>query len=138
MKIFIDTNIFLDALLKREPFRVYSENLLNLCDDKIFTAFTSCVSFINLTYFLQRFSKKDYLESLKRILNSIDIIPLENKDFRKAISFRFSDTEDAYQYAAALKEKDIKFIITRNVNDFKNSSIPAITAEEFLLQYSRF
>jgi predicted nucleic acid-binding protein len=30
MKIFIDTNIFLDALLKREPFKIPAEQLLNL------------------------------------------------------------------------------------------------------------
>jgi predicted nucleic acid-binding protein len=136
MKIFIDTNIFLDALLKREPFKISAEQLLNLCDEKVFTAFTSCVSFINITYFLQRFNRTGYLESLERILKTISIIPLENKDFKKAISFNFADTEDAYQYAAALKEKGIKYIITRNLRDFNKSTIPAISAEDFLLKFS--
>lgn len=95
MKIFIDTNIFLDILLKREPFKIHAERLLNLCDERVFTAFTSCVSFINITYFLQRFNKEGYVESLDRILNSIDIIPLENEDFKKAILFNFTDIEDA-------------------------------------------
>jgi len=135
MKIFIDTNIFLDALLKREPFKIPAVQLLNLCDEKVVTGFTSCVSFINITYFLRRFDKTDYTKSLQLILNSISIIPLENKDFKKALSFNFADTEDAYQYTSALKEKDIKYIITRNIRDFKNSSIPAISAKDFLLQY---
>jgi hypothetical protein len=30
---------------------------------------------------------------------------LENKDFKKAISLKFVDIEDAYQYTAALKER---------------------------------
>jgi len=118
MKIFIDTNIFLDALLKREPFKDSAALLLNLCDEKVFNAFTSCVSFINITYFLQRFNKTSYIESLGKILNTINVIPLENKDFKNAIAFNFTDTEDAYQYAAALKENDIKYIITRNIKDF--------------------
>jgi hypothetical protein len=46
---------------------------------------------------LQRFNKTGYVESLERILNSIDIIPLENEDFKKAISFNFTDIEHAYQ-----------------------------------------
>lgn len=137
MKIFIDTNIFLDALLKRDPFKIYAEQLLNLCTEKELTAFTSCVSFINITYFLKRFDKTDYIKSLQRILSSIAIIPLDNADFRKAISFDFADAEDAYQYASALKEKDIKYIITRNISDFKKSSIPVISAKDFLIQYSQ-
>ncbi|MEO5650578.1 MAG: PIN domain-containing protein [Ginsengibacter sp.] len=137
MKIFIDTNIFLDALLKREPFKKHAEELLNLCDERVFNAFTSCVSFINITYFLQRFNKSGYLGSLEKTLNVISIIPLENKDFKKALSLNFSDTEDAYQYIAALKERGIKYIITRNISDFKKSSIPAISAEDFLLQHTQ-
>ena len=134
MKIFIDTNIFLDALLKREPFKIYVEDLLNHCDDRTFTAFTSCVSFTNITYFLQRYNKSGYIETLERILNTITIIPLENKDFKKALSLNFTDVEDAYQYTAALKERGMKFIITRNTNDFKKSIIPVMSAKDFLLQ----
>lgn len=136
MKIFIDTNIFLDALLKREPFKKYAEELFNLCDEGAFTAFTSCVSFINTTYFLQKFNKSGYTDSLERILNTIIIIPLENKDFKKALTLNFSDTEDAYQSIAALKERGMGFIITRNVNNFKKSTVKAISAEDFLANYS--
>ncbi len=132
MKIFIDTNIFLDALLKREPFKKHAEDLLNLCDERVFSAFTSCVSFINITYFLQKFNKGSYWDSLEKILNAITIIPLENKDFKKALTLNFSDIEDSYQSAAALKERGIKYIITRNVKDFKKSTLKAISAEDFL------
>ena len=132
MKIFIDTNIFLDALLKREPFRKHAENLLNLCDERAFNAFTSSVSFINITYFLQKFNNEGYVDSLERILNTITIIPLENIDFKKAIALNFIDIEDAYQSKAAVKERGMKYIITRNVKDFKKSKIEAISAEDFL------
>lgn len=134
MKIFIDTNIFLDALLKREPFKKHAEDLLNLCDERVFNAYTSCVSFINITYFLQKFSKVDYAGSLEKILNTITIIPLENTDFKKALTLNFSDSEDAYQAVAALKERGMKYIITRNVKDFKKSKVKAISAEDFLAQ----
>ncbi|HET7115182.1 MAG TPA: PIN domain-containing protein [Hanamia sp.] len=134
MKIFIDTTIFLDALLKCEPFKKHAEDLLNLCDERVFNAYTSCVSFINITYFLQKFSKVDYAGSLEKILNTITIIPLENTDFKKALTLNFSDSEDAYQAVAALKERGIKYIITRNVKDFKKSKVKAISAEDFLAQ----
>jgi len=61
-----------------------------------------------------------YVDSLERILNTITIIPLENTDFKKALTLNFSDSEDAYQSVAASKERGMKYIITRNVTDFKN------------------
>ncbi len=76
------------------------------------------------------------MDGLEKTLNTISIIPLENKNFKKALSLKFNDTEGAYQYTAALKERGIKYIITRNINDFKKSSIPAISAEDFLLQHA--
>lgn len=90
--------------------------------------------FIDTNIFL--FNKSGYIESLKRILSTITIISLENKDFKKALSFNFPDTEDAYQYTAALKERGMKYIITRNINDFKKSSIPVISAKDFLFKIS--
>jgi hypothetical protein len=69
--------------LKREPIKKHAEELLNLCDERVFDAFTSYVSFINITYFLQRFNKRGYVDSLERTLNTIAVIPLENKDFKK-------------------------------------------------------
>ena len=134
MKIFIDTNIFLDALLKREPFRIHADELLNLCDKRVFTAFTSCISFSNLTYFLQKFYKSGYIEALERILNAITIISLQNKDFKKALTLDYSDIEDAYQFVAASKERGMKYIITRDTNDFKKSTIPVLSAKDFLLR----
>lgn len=134
MKIFIDTTIFLDALLKREPFKKHAEDLLNLCDERVYNAYTSCVSFINITYFLQKFSKVGYVGSLGKILDTITIIPLENTDFKKALTLNFSDSQDAYQAVAALKERGMKYIITRNVKDFKKSKVKAISAEDFLAQ----
>ncbi len=71
---------------------------------------------------------------MEKILNTITIIPLQNKDFKKALTLDFSHTEDAYQFVAASKERGIKYIITRNSNDFKTSKIPIISAKDFLLQ----
>jgi hypothetical protein len=94
------------------------------------------VSFINITYFLQKFNKSGYTDSLERILDAIAIIPLENKDFKKALSLKFSDIEDAYQSIAASKERGMSFIITRNVIDFKKSEVKAISPDDFLAKYS--
>ncbi|MEZ4879437.1 MAG: hypothetical protein R2801_04645 [Chitinophagales bacterium] len=45
----------------------------------------------------------------------------------------FSDFEDAIQYTSALKIEKLDAIITRNTKDYKQSSIPVMTPNEFLI-----
>jgi len=44
---------------------------------------------------------------------------------------KFNDFEDAVVAASALKEK-CDFIATRNIGDFRNSPLKAVTPEELL------
>jgi hypothetical protein len=43
----------------------------------------------------------------------------------------FSDFEDGLQYFTAI-ENGQETIITRNLKDFRNSKLPAITAKQFI------
>ena len=51
------------------------------------------------------------------------ISALENEDF--------SDVEDCLQTECA-KSCGAEYIVTRNINDFQSSTVPAITPDEFL------
>ncbi len=48
-----------------------------------------------------------------------------------ALKSGIDDFEDAVQYYAA-KSAHVDFIITRNIKDYKESTIPVLTAEQFL------
>ena len=48
-----------------------------------------------------------------------------------ALKSRLNDFEDAVQYYTA-KSAKADFIITRNIKDYKQSTIPVFTAEQFL------
>ncbi len=45
----------------------------------------------------------------------------------------FSDFEDGLQYYSAI-ENEADIIITRNLNDFKSSKLPVITAQTYLTE----
>lgn len=49
-----------------------------------------------------------------------------------ALTSNFTDFEDAIQYYTAI-EHTIEFIITRNKKDFTISSIPVLSAREYLI-----
>ena len=131
-KIYFDNDVILDISIKRELDIKDSVVLLNLVEAGLFKGYTSSVIFTN-TYYIQRklvgheisinFLKK--LRLLLAILNVGDLI------IQKALESEFRDFEDAVQYFAAVENK-MDCIITRNVEDYKNSTVPIYTPKEFL------
>jgi predicted nucleic acid-binding protein len=65
------------------------------------------------------------LRSLLTVLNVDDLI------IQKALDSEFNDFEDAIQYFTAV-ENGMDCIITRNVKDYKKSTIPVYTPTEIL------
>jgi predicted nucleic acid-binding protein len=65
------------------------------------------------------------------LLKIVQVAPVGDADARVALSLSMNDLEDAFQTAAALAWK-ADFIVTRNVVDYKKSSVKAVTPASFL------
>ena len=61
----------------------------------------------------------------------VNVLPLDDKITDLALNSDFKNFEDAVQYFTAI-ENDQDLIITRNLQDFKESKIPVMTAGEFI------
>lgn len=133
MIVFIDTNIFLDVLLNREPLAESSERVLNICSEQGHKIYTSAISFANITYFVNKYRRAEARFLLMQVLNSVQIADTVAKDFEKALQSEMNDHEDAYQYFTALRIKGLKYFITRNVRHYKNAAIPIVTPEDFIM-----
>jgi len=131
-KVFVDTNIIIDLLAKREPFYKDAQDLFTLSDKKEIQLFISSLSFANAYYSIVKHHKdidtKRYLAKFKVL---VKILPLEDKTIELALASDFNDFEDGLQYFIAM-ENESDVIITRNKKDFKHSKIPILTAEEYL------
>ena len=66
------------------------------------------------------------------LLNIVDIITINKKNVLNALNSDFKDFEDALQNFSAQNEKEIKTIITRNIKDYKTSSLAVMSPEMFL------
>jgi len=65
---------------------------------------------------------------LRKLSLIVKTVPLDDKIVGLALNEEgFSDFEDGLQYFTAI-ENEQDLIITRNLKDFKNSKIPAMTA----------
>jgi predicted nucleic acid-binding protein len=134
--IFVDTNIIIDLLAKRELFYKDAQALFTLSDKKEIQLCISSLSFANAYYSIVKHHKdidaKKYLAKFKVL---VKVLPLEDKAIELALASDFNDFEDGLQYFIAMdNESDI--IITRNKKDFKNAKIPVMTAGEYIRRYT--
>ena len=129
---FVDSDILLDMLLKREPFDFYTKILLLENERGRFKLHTSCLIIANIHYIL---SKKAGVQaskdSIKKLMSSMVTLPFENDVLNAALLGNVTDLEDAIQISIAEKFK-CDAILTRNIKDYKKSTIPVLTAGQFL------
>ena len=130
--IFVDTNIIIDLLAKRDLFYKDAQALFTLSDKKEIQLCISSLSFANAYNSIVKHHKdidaKRYLAKFK-VLDKV--LPLEDKAIELALASDFNDFKDGLQYFIAMdNESDI--IITRNKKDFKNAKIPVMTAGEYI------
>jgi predicted nucleic acid-binding protein len=131
-KVFVDSDIILDLLAKREPFYQYAAELFLLVEKKKIKAYVSPIIITNLHYVLSKLkNKKQAIKSLQKLKLLVKILPVDEKIVELALASDFNDFEDAIQYYTA-KESRIDYLITRNKKDYKRADITVMTAEEYL------
>lgn len=131
-KLFVDSDIILDLLAKREPHYSHAAELFTLIDRKAITVYTSLLIFANLHYLLKKLTSNTFaMKSLRKLKTLINILPIDDKIIDQSLNSEFNDFEDAIQYFTAVNN-GITLILTRNKIDYKKSKITILTAEEFL------
>jgi len=132
LNIFIDSDIILDLLTKRDPYYIHAAKLFTLIDQNKIQAHTSPIVYANLHYLLKKLTSPDFaLQSLRKLKNLVKVLSVDEKVINQALNSDFKDFEDAIQYYTAINN-EMKFFITRNISDYQKSQIPVCTAEEYL------
>jgi predicted nucleic acid-binding protein len=136
-KLFIDTNIVLDLLAKREPFYESSAKLFTLADRNAIQLSVSLLTFANTNYVLSKLkSANEAKEILRKFKLLVQIVSLSEKIVDLALNdTAFKDFEDGLHYYSAF-ESNQDIIITRNQKDFKSSLLSVMSAQEFLSSLS--
>ncbi len=134
--VFIDTDIIVDFLTDRKPFSFESAKIFSLIDQKKIKGCVSSLSFSNLYYVLRKFgTHKKVISSLQELSELVDILKVNSDIVKSALTSDFKDFEDSIQYFAAQEHKKADCIITRNIKDYKDSSLPVMTPETFLVTF---
>lgn len=133
MLVLIDANVILDILEKREPFYEASSEVLSLCATRKINGCIALHSVSNIFYILRKhYSTENRKRLLLGILDFLQVVNVDHENVRRALERNdFSDFEDCLQDECAV-QNNVDFIITRNIDDFSNSNIPAVTPSDFL------
>jgi len=131
--VFVDSDIIIDVISGRQPFAEHSAKLLNLCFENRLNAFTTPVIIANIYFVLSKVVDRRLLrQKIKELLGFIDIIDVSKETLLRALNSDFTDFEDAVQHFSAVEYSKINVIITRNIKDYRHSSLSVQTPETYL------
>lgn len=133
MEVLIDTNIILDWFLKRDQFYENSKTVLNKCWFGNIKSFITVHSLCDIYYLVgNKFPLSEKKKLIQFLLNRSEIVEEDYNSVKAFIDYDFyDDLEDCLQMQSAQNLK-LNYIITRNIKDFANSTVKAITPEQFL------
>ena len=131
-RLFIDTDIILDIVFKREPFFSDSQKVLSLIERNYFSGFTSSLIIANCYYIINsNRDKKIALKTISKLRSILNVLPFTDKEIGESLNSNIIDFEDGIQYFIALNN-NINNFITRNISDYKDLDINVLTPKDFL------
>jgi len=131
LKIFLDTNIFLNLLSKRDGYKE-AAIILNACSQNIFQGFVCDISLLNIDYIASK-QVRDIRNFLKTVNETFTIVGLDNVMFEKALDIDNIDLEDNAQYICA-KENNCHLIISDDKTFYKGD-VMVLSSKDFIKKY---
>ena len=130
--VFLDTNILLDVILRREEFIEQSIPIWSDCENHKVKGFVSAISLNNMHYIMRKqVSPCVALEYVRIVLDIFSIVPLDESILRLAVNLPHKDFEDAIQTFSAVEIK-ADCIVTRDKSHFPSIYMPVISPIEYL------
>ena len=132
---FLDTNVFVDLLQRREAHCAIVTDIFNLAAIGQIQIFASSHSIATLHYLCKKNIAEAQLRDLiYDLLDFVKIISVDEEIIKKALKSKHKDFEDAIQIFCAHKIENLTAIITRNLKDFSTAEVKIFAPDE-ALQY---
>jgi predicted nucleic acid-binding protein len=132
VKLFLDINVILDVLAKREPWFGDSAAVLSLLETDEFDGIVAAHSVTTLFYLASKhLGQRRATARLLDLMKLVSVSPLDQDTILKGIALGWSDFEDALQMLCA-DTAGADYLVTRNPQDFESDSIPVVTPAQLL------
>lgn len=133
MKILVDTNIIIDALTGREPFRESAEQIFLLAANQIEEMYITAGSATDIYYLIRKYlhNAEQSKNTMSKLYQLFGILDVTANDCQDALLLDMKDYEDAVVSCCAQRNQ-MDYIVTRNVKDYKQSKIKALLPDDFV------
>jgi len=147
MKVFLDTNIFLEYFERRRQYEAVSQ-LLSAIEDGRLKAVVSAGCIYTLVYLVRMELKRQGIhrpeqtlrvrQTLDIVLSMVTVAGISHKRMVNGNSdLTFDDIEDSFQYQCALQNK-CDALVTINLKDYRNadtSAMEILSPEAFVSRF---
>ena len=137
MRALLDTNVVVDVLQSREPWYEDGQTIFRAVANKQITGCITAKEVADLYYFTHRlFRGQEDVDAksrqvISKLLTLFELLDTQAIDCKKALSSNCPDFEDAIMIETAARA-EVDCIVTRNLEDYKGSSVPAYSPSTFV------
>ncbi|MFB6263103.1 MAG: PIN domain-containing protein [Bradymonadaceae bacterium] len=131
-RILVDTNVWLDILLDREPHVDDSAAALSLAQRHGATLVVGATTVTTIFYFVDKLSERERAsDAVEQLLDNHEVAAVGGDVLRSALDADLSDFEDGVLHEAA-RRHHVDLLITRNASDFEQGGLPVSTPSEYV------
>lgn len=137
MKVFLDTNVLIDILARRDGFFEAASNVVNMGIEGNVTLCTTSMSFATTLFVVRKvIGYSNAIAALQKLEDYVEIVEMDGSQCHIALHADMPDFEDMLQYEAALAAH-CDVLLTRNKKHFPKETLTVLTPIEFLNQISQ-
>jgi predicted nucleic acid-binding protein len=130
--VLVDLNVVVDVMQNRPPFYEDSAGVIDAVVRREISGRLAAHSVTTLYYVILRERNREAaVNAVTSLLESFSVATVDDTVIRKALSWGWTDFEDAVQMAAAVAE-NVDYLITRNIKDFQSGPVPVVQPAAFL------
>ena len=133
MKILVDTNIIIDALTGREPFREAAEQIFMLAANQIEDMYITASSATDIYYLIRKHlhDSDQAKKTMSKLYELFYILDVTSNDCYEALSSKEKDYEDAV-IASCANRNQVDYIVTGNIRDYEYSKVKVLLPNDLL------
>ncbi len=134
MKVLIDTNVIIDALTSREPWNENAETIFIMAANHMMDMYITASSATDIYYLVRKYlhSADQAKQVMEKLYSLVGILTVSAAECIDALASSVSDYEDAVVERVSVKA-NMDYIITRNVKDYQQGMVKAISPNDFII-----
>ena len=122
----------IDFVVKRAPFDIEALEIFRLLGRGKFIGYMTSITPVNVFYVGRKIKgAADTRRSIKRLLDVLEVCIADKILLEKSLWSSITDYEDAVQHDCAVAE-GLDAVVTRNLSDYKNATLPVYSPADFL------